>query len=123
RGDLERSPRGSGPRHEGRGIACAARRRRVVTAAANRRGGAYNLYAKAAGLGSLVIFLLVAEAVIRAGLVSRYIVPPPSEIAGSFYRIITEEHVPRRFLITATECLAASAMITVFGIAGGVLMH
>ncbi|HEX5212590.1 MAG TPA: ABC transporter permease subunit [Pseudolabrys sp.] len=94
-----------------------------MTAAATRRGGAVNVTATAVGLGSLLAFLLLAEAAIRAGLVSRYIVPPPSEIAGSFYRIVTQEHVPRRFLLTAAECLAAGAMITVFGIAGGVLMH
>ena len=49
--------------------------------------------------------------------------PPPSEIIGSFYRIVTEEHVFRRFLVTAGECLAASVMLTVAGIAIGVVMH
>jgi NitT/TauT family transport system permease protein len=93
-----------------------------VTSAA-KRGSAGNLAAKAVGLVSLVAFLLVAEALIRADVVSRFIVPPPSEIAGSFYRIVSEERVPSRFLMTAAECLAAGAMITVFGIAGGVLMH
>jgi len=37
--------------------------------------------------------------------------------------VIVEEHVFSRFLLTATECLTAGVMLTVFGIAGGVLMH
>lgn len=75
------------------------------------------------GLASVVIFFLVMELVIQLGIISRYIVPPPSEIAGSFYRIITEEHIARRFLLTLSECFAAGAMTIVFGILGGVLMH
>ena len=75
------------------------------------------------GLASVVIFFLVMELVIQLGIISRYIVPPPSEIAGSFYRIITEEHIVRRFLLTLAECFTAGAMTIVFGILGGVLMH
>jgi len=82
-----------------------------------------NLAAKAVGFAGLAALLLVAEILIRKGVISRFIVPPPSEIIGSFYRIVTEEHVAGRFLLTAAECLTAGAMITVFGIAGGVLMH
>jgi NitT/TauT family transport system permease protein len=75
------------------------------------------------GLGSIIAFFLAAEALIRAGVINRYIVPPPSEIVGSFYRIVTEEHVFSRSLVTAGECLAASLMLAVAGIAIGVLMH
>ena len=82
-----------------------------------------NFTAKVVGIGGLVLFLLVAEILIQTGAISRFIVPPPSEIIGSFYRIITQEHVFSRFLLTAGECLTAGVMITVFGVAGGVLMH
>ena len=75
------------------------------------------------GLGSLVAFFLVMELLIQTGMVNRFIVPPPSEILGSFGRIIVEEHVFSRFVLTLTECLTAGVMLTVFGIAGGVLMH
>ena len=92
-----------------------------VAAAPRPRSG--NMAPAAVGLGSIVVFLLVAEALIRAGIISRYIVPPPSEIIGSFYRIVTEEHVFARFLLTAGECLAASLMLTVAGIAIGVAMQ
>lgn len=82
-----------------------------------------NLAAAVAGLGSLVVFLLVVEILIQIGVISRFIVPPPSEIIGSFYRVIVEEDVFGRFLLTASECLITGVMLTVFGVAGGVLMH
>jgi NitT/TauT family transport system permease protein len=78
---------------------------------------------KLVGAFSVVVFLALVEAVIRIGLLSRFIVPPPSEILGSFYRIIVEEHVVTRFLFTAAECLAAGVMLTVFGVIGGVAMQ
>lgn len=75
------------------------------------------------GLGALVAFFLIVEPLIQIGLVNRFIVPPPSEILGSFGRVIVEEHVFSRFLLTLTECLIAGVMLTVFGVTGGVLMH
>lgn len=77
----------------------------------------------AASLGALVAFFVVVEILIQAGLISRFIVPPPSEIIASFGRVIVEEQVFSRFLFTLGECLTAGVMITVFGIASGVLMH
>jgi NitT/TauT family transport system permease protein len=75
------------------------------------------------GVGALVVVLLIVELLIQLNFISRFIVPPPSEIIASFGRVIVEEHVLRRFLLTLGECLAAGIMLTIFGIAGGVLMH
>jgi NitT/TauT family transport system permease protein len=81
-------------------------------------------YAPAAtGIGTLVAFFLIMEVLVQTGAVSRFIVPPPSEIVMSFERIIVEEQVFSRFLQTLGECLAAGVMLTVFGVAGGVLMN
>jgi len=92
-------------------------------ATAVRRSGAGDYLPAAVGLATVVVAFLIAELLIQLGVISRFIVPPPSEIIGSFYRIVTEERIGTRFLVTAGECLAAGVMITVFGIAGGVLMH
>jgi ABC-type nitrate/sulfonate/bicarbonate transport system permease component len=95
-----------------------------VTAAAPARRAPPGYFAAAAlGLGALAAFLLAVEILIQIGIISRFIVPPPSEIIGSFGRVIVEEHVFSRFLLTLTECLTAGVMLTVFGVAGGVLMH
>jgi ABC-type nitrate/sulfonate/bicarbonate transport system permease component len=79
-----------------------------VTAASPRKRASFgDLTARVVGLGALAIFLLVVEIVIQVGAINRFIVPPPSDIIGSFYRVVTQERVFSRFLFTA----------------GGVLMH
>ncbi|MBV9954683.1 MAG: ABC transporter permease, partial [Pseudolabrys sp.] len=75
------------------------------------------------GAGSLLAFLAALELLIRAGVITRFIVPPPTEIIASFGRVMVEEHVLTRFLLTFGECLAAGIMLTVVGVATGVLMH
>jgi NitT/TauT family transport system permease protein len=77
----------------------------------------------AVGLATLVGFFVAVEGLIQVGVLNRFIVPPPSEIIGSFGRVIVEEHVFSRFLLTLGECLTAGVMLTVFGVAGGVLMQ
>jgi NitT/TauT family transport system permease protein len=75
------------------------------------------------GVASLLAALVLIEVLIRIGVINRFIVPYPSEIAASFQRIIVEEDVPGRFLLTAFEALAASLLLTVVGISIGVLLH
>ena len=94
-----------------------------MTAPAAKQPGSGNLAPAFVGVATLVVMLLFVELLIQLNFVSRFIVPPPSEIAASFGRVIVEEHVFTRFLLTLGECLTAGIMLTVFGIAGGVLMH
>jgi len=75
------------------------------------------------GVGCLAALIVLIETLIKVGLINRFIVPLPSEIGASFGRIIVEEHVPSRFLLTASEALAASLMLSVVGIGFGVLLH
>src|SRR5208337_168370 len=77
---------------------CARRRCYVMTMATTKRAMFGNFAPGAAGLGALIVFFVVVEILIQAGLISR-------------------------FLFTLGECLIAGVMITVFGIASGVLMH
>jgi len=77
----------------------------------------------ATGLATVVAFFVAVEILIQIGVINRFIVPPPSEVIDSFGRVIVEEHVASRFVFTLGECLTAGVMITVFGVAGGVLMH
>jgi len=77
----------------------------------------------AVGLGSLFVFVVLIEVLIRAGLINRFIVPMPSEIIAAFPRVITEENVLQRFLLTAGEAFSASILVTLFGVAGGVLLY
>jgi NitT/TauT family transport system permease protein len=79
--------------------------------------------AKAVGVLSLVLCFVIIEIMTDTGVLNRFIVPPPSDMLGSFARLITEEHVVSRFLLTAGECITAGILLTVLGIAGGVLMQ
>jgi NitT/TauT family transport system permease protein len=92
----------------------------VVPTARPMRSGALP---RLVGLASLIAALLLVEILIQAGLVNRFIVPPPSEVIEAFYRIVAEEHVFRRFLMTAAECLTAGVMLTLTGVASGVALH
>jgi ABC-type nitrate/sulfonate/bicarbonate transport system permease component len=92
----------------------------MASSAARRREN----YAPAIlGFGILAISIILVEILIRVGVINRYIVPMPSQIAGAFERVILEEDIPHRFLLTATECLSAGLLITLVGIIGGVLLH
>ena len=67
--------------------------------------------------------VVLIEALIRAGLINPFIVPKPSEIVMSFERVILDENILPRFLLTCGEALAASLMLSVVGISLGVLLH
>jgi len=77
----------------------------------------------ALGFGTLIAFILAVELLIRAGVVNRFIVPMPSQIAGAFERVIVEEDIPHRFLVTAREALWATVLLAVVGIGIGVLLY
>jgi NitT/TauT family transport system permease protein len=77
----------------------------------------------AVGVSSIVFMLAVVEGLIRVGLINRFIVPLPSEVIASFGRVIFEENILRRFMLTAWECLASGLLLTIFGVAIGVLLH
>jgi len=75
------------------------------------------------GIGCFTALIYAIEILIRIGLINRFIVPFPSEIIASFPRIVIEEGVPSRFLLTAIEALTASVMLSIVGISLGVLLH
>jgi NitT/TauT family transport system permease protein len=75
------------------------------------------------GLGSFAAAILLAELLVYVDVFNRFIIPPPSDVLAAFPRVITEEHVLSRFFLTAGEALAASVLVTIFGVAGGVLLY
>ena len=77
----------------------------------------------ALGLGTLVIAILAVEVLIRAGVINRFIVPLPSQVALAFGRVIAEEDLGERFRLTFLEAFTAGVMITVAGVALGILLY
>jgi NitT/TauT family transport system permease protein len=77
----------------------------------------------ALGVGTLVACIAIVEILIRVGVINRFIVPMPSQIAGAFERVILEEDIPHRFLVTAREAFWATMLLALVGVSIGVLLH
>ena len=66
--------------------------------------------------------LLVLELLIDADWINAYLVPPPSAVLLSFARVITEEHIAERFLLTSAEALGTGLLLAAVGIPLGLLL-
>ena len=75
------------------------------------------------GFGAFVAFIVAVELLIRVGVINRFIVPMPTQIAASFERVIVEEDIIGRFGATFFEALRAGVMIAVVGVAIGILLY
>src|SRR5262249_13592147 len=73
--------------------------------------------------GTVIGAGLLIALLVRRGLINRFIVPLRSDILEALPRVIIEEHVLSRFLLTSAEALSASVLVTIFGVAGGVLLY
>ena len=83
----------------------------------------HSLLPLAIGVGTLALSVAIVEILIRVGVVNRFIVPMPSQIAGAFERVILEEDIPHRFLVTAREAFWATMLLALVGVSIGVLLH
>jgi ABC-type nitrate/sulfonate/bicarbonate transport system permease component len=75
------------------------------------------------GFGTLVAAIGLMQALVQFGVLNRFIVPPPSDVFLAFERVIVEEHILDRFLLTMQECVSAAALLAVFGISIGTLLY
>ncbi|MDQ0304854.1 ABC transporter permease [Ancylobacter polymorphus] len=75
------------------------------------------------GLASVAIFLGCVELLLTFGLLNQFVIPFPSAVLGSFGRLFAEEQLFHRLVLTGTEALAASVLVSLFGISIGVLLH
>jgi NitT/TauT family transport system permease protein len=75
------------------------------------------------GASSLIGLLAAVEALIRAGLINRHVVPLPSQVVAALPRIIAEEDILGRFVMTAGEAAAAGLLLVAVAIPTGVLLH
>ena len=63
------------------------------------------------------------QALIVADVISRYVVPPPSDVVVAIARIVREEHVVARFLLTSGETFGAGLLILAVGVPIGFWLH
>jgi ABC-type nitrate/sulfonate/bicarbonate transport system permease component len=74
-------------------------------------------------LAVLVVALIAAEAAVRIGLVSPFLLAPPSAVARSTMLLFAEDHLLRRFFVTFGMCLAATGGAAVIGVPLGWLLY
>jgi len=79
--------------------------------------------ARAVGAGSLVALVAIVEALLRAGVVNRFVIPLPSDVLAAIPRVVAEENVLRRFVQTTQEMLWAALLLALVGVAAGVALH
>lgn len=75
------------------------------------------------GLGTFLLGLVVVEILIRLDVINGYVVPLPSQVAAAFERVVVEEGVLSRFLVTAGESLGAGLLVTLIGVPAGILLY
>lgn len=86
-------------------------------------GNAGRYLPPAFGFLCLVSAAVIVEALLRAGVFNRFIVPLPTDVMGSFGRLLDEEHLMTRFLTTCQECFSAMLLLAAIGIPIGTLLH
>lgn len=75
------------------------------------------------GLATIVAAIAIVEVLVRLAVINPYIVPRPSEVVLALGRIVAEEGVVHRFLVTAGEGLAAAVLVTGIGIPAGIVLY
>jgi NitT/TauT family transport system permease protein len=81
------------------------------------------LLAPVFGLATLLAAGVALQGLIAADVISRYVVPPPSDVLAAFGRIIVDERVPARFLLTSVETFAAGLLILAVGVPLGFFLY
>ncbi len=94
-----------------------------VIASDGARAGSSSWGAALLGGGTLVAAGLLLEVALRLGFINPFIIPPPSSVIASLWRVVSEENIPQRFLMTTGEALIAGVMITVVGVGAGLLLR
>jgi len=77
----------------------------------------------ALGVGSLLVVLLVVEALTRAHVINPFVVPLPSAVLAAIPRVLAEENMAARFWQTLQEAIWASVLVAVVGIGVGIALH
>lgn len=75
------------------------------------------------GIATIVVLLLIWQALVEAGVWNKLIAPAPSEIARGFAPLIDDEGLILRFFQTLGETTAAALLAIAAGVPVGVWLH
>ncbi len=68
------------------------------------------------GFASVFVLGAAVQLLLLAGVISVYVMPLPSDVLAALLRVVLDEHVPMRFLITTAEIAAAGALILIVSV-------
>ena len=75
------------------------------------------------GLGALGALVLSLEGIARAGIVSRWILPPPSEVASAIWQLHSSGILGSALLTTMKAVALCAACVIAFGLIAGYLLY
>jgi len=75
------------------------------------------------GVAVLMAVAAAVEGLLLLGVLNRYIIPLPSEVVVGLRRIVAEEDILGKLLVTCQECLYAMLLVAGVGIPMGALLH
>lgn len=75
------------------------------------------------GIASLAAIAIVAELLLIAGVLNRYILPLPSDVLAALVRLVREENILSRMGLTAFEVLTSGFLVILAGVPLGVLLY
>ncbi len=82
-----------------------------------------DLSARLVGAVSVIVALIAIEILLRIGLLNVYVMPLPSAILASLYRLVSQERLLQRFVLTFGEALAAGVVVTIVGVLAGFALY
>ena len=77
----------------------------------------------AVGMCAVVGAFVVLEALLRYGIVNKYVVPLPSQVLMSLERIVVEENILTRIRETAYEMIVSCLAVIVLGVPLGAMLY
>ncbi|CAM5197409.1 ABC-type nitrate/sulfonate/bicarbonate transport system permease component OS=Castellaniella defragrans OX=75697 GN=HNR28_000910 PE=3 SV=1 [Castellaniella defragrans] len=75
------------------------------------------------GVAVLVALLAIVELLVRSAILNPFLVPQPSAVLLAFGRIIAQENVLHRFLLTGSEAGIAAILVACIGVPLGALLY
>jgi NitT/TauT family transport system permease protein len=82
-----------------------------------------SLSARLVGIAAIVAVGALVEGLLLADVISVYVMPLPTQILQALGRVVMEEHVAARFLLTTFETASAAALILLVGVPLAFLLY